>query len=188
MLDPGHGGSDPGAVAYNNQGKKITEAERCLALAKAVRTKLKDLGATVSMTRTTDASLTPSTRLSKIRNSDAHLTVSIHRNSASNANANGFKAYHFNAYQKKPAQYIFNATKNNSDVKQALSTYATSAWSGIGWHWFGYSRVSNMPVVLLECGFMSNAKDLQAMIKDSFTDACAHAIVDGIVDHFNNQK
>lgn len=181
-IDAGHGGDDPGTVAYDNRGNLIKESERCLTLAKKVQTKLQSLGATVIMTRTAETSLEPADRTAKIRNSNAHLTVSFHRNSAGNANARGFTAYHFNAYTKSPAEYIYNAMKAKN-----LPNYTNTAWSRVDWHWFGYSRVSNMPVVLTENGFMSNAGDLQNIISDDFNDKCAEAVVEGIVKYFNNQ-
>ena len=187
LLDPGHGGTDGGAVGYDNKGKAIKESETCLELCLALKEKLTKLGANVSMTRSTETTLATSTRSSIIRKSNAHLTVSIHRNAADNANAHGIKTFHFNAWQKEPAVNILDALKANADIKAIHPTYTTSAWVRTDWHWFGYARISNMPVVLIEAGFMSNAKDLEAILRDDFNDAQAEAIADGIVKYFNNQ-
>ncbi len=187
LLDPGHGGTDGGAVGYDNKGREIKESETCLELCLAVKEKLTALGANVTMTRSTETSLATSTRSSIIRNSNAHLTVSIHRNSATNANAYGLKTYHFSAWQKEPATYIMNSVKASSKIDAIRPNYGKSAWARVDWHWFGYARISNMPVVLIEAGFMSNAKDLEAILNDDFNDAQAEAIVEGIVKYFNNQ-
>ena len=187
LLDPGHGGSDGGAEGIDNKGKKIKESETCLELCLAVKERLTKLGANVSMTRSTESSLDSSTRSSIIRKSNAHLTVSIHRNAADNVNAHGVKTYHFNAWQKEPAVAILDSFKSSGAIKEIHPTYTTSAWVRTDWHWFGYARISNMPVVLIEAGFMSNANDLEAILRDDFNDAQADAIVDGIVKYFNGQ-
>jgi len=195
LLDPGHGGSDPGAVYTDNKGKEIKESKTCLELCLAVKEKLTALGANVSLTRSSESSLASSTRSAIIRASNAHLTVSIHRNAANNVLAHGVKTYHFNAWQKEPAETILNAFKENEKIKAFHPTkpipqnwsFTTSAWVRTDWHWFGYARISNMPVVLIEAGFMSNATDLEAILRDDFNDAQADAIVNGIVKYFNNQ-
>ncbi len=187
LLDPGHGGTDGGAYGYDNKGKTIKESVTCLELCNAVKKRLESLGANVTMTRSTESDLAPATRTSIIRNSSAHLTVSIHRNSASNANAHGLKTYHFSAWQKEPAKYIFDSVKASSAIEKIRPGYGSSAWARVDWHWFGYARISDMPVVLIEAGFMSNAEDLEAILRDDFNGAQADAIVNGIVKYFNNQ-
>ena len=187
LLDPGHGGSDGGAYGYDNKDKLIKESVTCLNLCLAVKERLTKLGANVSMTRSSESDLPPATRTSIIRSSNAHLTVSIHRNSATNSNAHGIKTYHFSAWQKEPAVNILDALKANASIKEIHPTYTTSAWVRTDWHWFGYARISNMPVVLIEAGFMSNASDLEAILREDFNNAQADAIVEGIVKYFNNQ-
>ena len=80
-----------------------------------------------------------------------------------------------------------NAVKSSAAIEKIRPGYGKSAWARVDWHWFGYARISTMPVVLIEAGFMSNAKDLEAILRDDFNDAQADAIVDGIVKYFNNQ-
>ena len=180
VVDAGHGGSDSGATARDNRGNLIKESETALVLAKKVQQKLQALGATVIMTRTSDVTLSQDERVLAIRNANADFAISIHRNSSSSATPSAFKSYHFNAFTKNPAQYIYNAT-------EAKNLYTKTKWSGVGWHYFYLSRISSMPVVLTENGFMSNAAELQKIISDEFNDKCADAIVDGIVNYFNSQ-
>ena len=180
VVDAGHGGSDYGATAKNNKGVTIRESQLALMLAQKVQKKLQSYGATVVMTRNSDVRLSQDTRVLSIRNANAHFAVSIHRNSSDSAKPSAFNAYHFNAFTKMPAQYIYNAT---ADKK----LYDVTAWSGVKWHYFYLSRISNCPVVLTENGFMSNANELQKIIDPSFNDKCADAIATGIIKHFNNQ-
>ncbi len=173
VVDPGHGGSDPGAVgAVSN--KNLTEANRSLLLSKLLREKLESIGARVIMTRTTDVSLTTDERILKVRNNNPNLVVSVHRNAATTTSANGFSAHYFNPYTKAAADKIKNATA-------AAGTYKNSKTA---WHVFYMSRISNCPVVLTENGYMSNSTDFSNMKSDSWNSKCADAITKGIVDYF----
>lgn len=173
VVDPGHGGSDPGAVG-NVSNKELTEANRSLLLSKMLKTRLESLGATVIMTRTTDVSLTPDERTLKVRNSNPDLAVSVHRNAANSSKASGFSAHYFNPYTKLVADKIKNATS-------VAGTYSSTETK---WHVFYMSRISNCPVVLTENGFMSNSTDFGNMKKEEWNEKCADAITKGIVDYF----
>ena len=171
VVDAGHGGSDGGAVGSN---PTYDEANRNLVLAQMIEKKLKSIGATVVMTRTSDVALTPDERILKVKNASPDLAVSVHRNAANNASARGFNAYHFNAFTKLPAEKI------NTRMAQK-GTYTST---GVLWHYFYLSRISDCPVVLTENGYMSNKNDFNNMMNDSWNDKCADAIVAGIVDYF----
>ena len=173
VIDPGHGGSDPGAVG-NVSNKDLTEANRSLLLSNMLKTKLESLGATVTMTRTTDVSLTSDERILKVRNANPDLAVSVHRNAATSASAKGFSAHYFTPYTKLAADKIKNATS-------AAGTYSSTKTE---WHVFYMSRISNCPVVLTENGFMSNSTDFGNMKKKEWNEKCADAITKGIVDYF----
>ena len=173
VVDPGHGGSDPGAVG-NNPAKELTEANRSLLLSEMLKTRLESLGATVIMTRSTDKSLTSDERILTVRNANPDLAVSVHRNAAYSTRAKGFSAHYFNPYTKAVADKIKNATS-------AAGTYSKTKTE---WHVFYMSRISNCPVVLTENGFMSNSEDFGNMKKDSWNASCADAITKGIVDYF----
>ena len=62
VIDPGHGGSDPGAV-----GNDIKEKDYTLAISKYMYDRFKELGVPVSLTRTTDSTLSPSERTKKVQ-------------------------------------------------------------------------------------------------------------------------
>ena len=62
VIDPGHGGTDPGAVANN-----IKEKDYTLLISQYMYDRFKELGIPVSMTRTTDTTLSPSERTKKVQ-------------------------------------------------------------------------------------------------------------------------
>lgn len=63
VIDPGHGGTDPGAVANN-----IKEKDYNLLISKYMYDRFKKLGIPVSITRDTDITLSPSDRTNKVKN------------------------------------------------------------------------------------------------------------------------
>lgn len=173
-VDAGHGGSDGGASGSN---KNFNEAERSLLLAKKVEAKLKSIGATVTMTRTSNTGMSQDDRVLRVRNAMPDLAVSVHRNAATSASANGYYSFYFNPYTVNPAGKI-TAQMQKTGVYKSYNT---------DWHYFYLSRISTCPVVLTENGFMSNSYDYSAMLDDAKQEKCADAIVKGIVDHFLNQ-
>ncbi len=77
MLDPGHGGTDPGAIAHNG----LVEKHLTLDIAKRTRQHLaKYPNIDVQFTRDDDAGMSRSTRVKKIRHSDADIVISLHFN------------------------------------------------------------------------------------------------------------
>lgn len=170
-LDAGHGGSDGGASGSN---PNYDEAERNLFLAKQIETKLKALGATVVMTRTSDVKIDNDTRILAVKNAQPDLAVSIHRNAARNSSAKGFDSFYFNPYTELPARKI----------KNRMAQAGTYSSADLGWHYFFLSRISDCPVVLTENGFMTNPTDYNNMLNSAWNDRCADAIVKGIVDYF----
>ena len=173
VVDPGHGGSDPGAVGAVKD-PALYESNRSLLLSNMLKERFESLGAKVIMTRSADVDLTPDQRTLVVRNNNPDLCVSVHRNAANNVAANGFSAHYFNPYTKAVADKITNATA-------ASGMYGSAATK---WHVFYMSRISNCPVVLTENGFMSNSTDFENMKNDSWNATCADAITKGVVDYF----
>jgi N-acetylmuramoyl-L-alanine amidase len=86
-LDPGHGGSETGAISP----RIVLEKKVTLDIAKRVRKHLQDTGATVRLTRDRDRNLGLRARTAMAAQWNADLFVSIHLNSASNPQAEGIE-------------------------------------------------------------------------------------------------
>ena len=89
MLDPGHGGSDPGATANN-----IIEKEVNLAVALLARDLLTASGVNVIMTRMDDTYVSLPDRTERANREKVDAFVSIHHNAASESAARGMEVYH----------------------------------------------------------------------------------------------
>jgi len=124
VIDPGHGGSDPGAPGYY---KNVWEKDLVLKIAKKLASSLrKRLNCTVLLTRTTDKRLTLEERTAIANTQKADLFISLHLNAAKNRKLKGIETYILNLATDKQAIAVAareNATseKNISDLDLILS-------------------------------------------------------------------
>lgn len=175
ILDPGHGGKDPGAVK-----ESYTEKSIVLKVTKLVKQKLEASGAKVYMTRTGDTYPTLQERVDFTNDNYGEIFVSVHVNAATSSSAKGAETYYSvstgDQYQedKQLATYINNeivknASMTNRGVKEA-SYYVT--------------RSMIIPSVLVELGFLSNSEDRNKLIADKYVEIYAQSIYNGIVDYY----
>ncbi|SDZ32939.1 N-acetylmuramoyl-L-alanine amidase [Evansella caseinilytica] len=173
VLDPGHGGSDPGASA-NGLVEKVVVLDISLRAKKL----LEEAGATVIMTRTTDVYLTLAQRSSIGNSSNAHAFLSVHAN-AFNGSANGTETYWYNTYQSSNSQKLASAIQTATLSKLGLYDRGVKLGN------FHVIRETRIPSALLEVGFLDHSGDAAALSKSSSRDRTAEAIRDGFIDYFN---
>ena len=180
VIDPGHGGFDPGKVGVSNSMEKDIN----LAIARFVRTELVSSGYTVYMTREKDEALCQgnesSKKLTDMKNRVAiigekapRLTVSIHQNSFSSA-AKGAQVFYYSASAegKKLASCIQNSIRevlqdDNHRKEKGNDSY------------FMLRKVRS-PLVIVECGFLSNTEE-EALLQDpAYQRKMAHGICEGV--------
>lgn len=191
MLDPGHGGNDPGAIGAAIVGNKnVHEATINLAIANKVKSKLEALGATVIMTRST-ASTTMSLddRALLCRGKNPDVFVAIHCDaSETSSSASGTTAYYYKSYSYPLAHYLstslVSAYKNN--IYASNPTMAGKADKGTKFKGFRVTRIEECPSVLIEYGFVTNVVECKALANDSTQNILAQATVDGLVKYFKN--
>lgn len=148
FLDPGHGGHDPGAI-----GSKSKEAENVLKVALVLEKKLKAQGHEVKLSRRTDTYLTLTQRANLANAWGADVFMSLHDNSAVNKTATGFETFIFNgdvsADTIKLQQHVHKSIANGIGLRDRGMKRAN----------FAVIRLTNMPAVLIEYGFISNLND-----------------------------
>lgn len=173
ILDPGHGGSDPGAT-YNGRQEK----DDALGLAMAVGQLLQNAGFDVEYTRTTDVYNTPYEKAMIANNAGGDLFVSFHRNSSPMPNMyNGVQTLVF----------------NDEGIKAELARNINENLVALGFEDKGVVerpnlvvlRRTQMPAVLIEAGFINS--DLDNHIYDEHFEEVAQAIADAIIDTLNDQ-
>ena len=168
VLDPGHGGSDSGAV----NGSRLEKNDN-LRLALAVRDLLQARGINTIMTRSTDVFIPLEERSNISNRNNADLFVSFHRDSSTNTAARGVANFIHTSAPSRTAGYAFEVLDNIVDVGAFPNR-------GVQRANFAVLRNTIAPAMLLEMGFISNTADNQAF--DQNLNANANAIANGIVD------
>lgn len=174
VIDPGHGGNDPGAV-YN--GRK--EKDDTLNLALAVGNILEENGINVVYTRTSDVYETPFTKATKGNEAGADFFISIHRNSS-----------------EKPNEYNGTSTLifDNTGIKKEMAANINAELKKVGYNDLGTDirpnlvvlKRTKMPAILVEAGFINSDKD-NALFDEEFYDT-ADAIAKGILKTLRKQE
>lgn len=177
VIDPGHGGSDPGAVANNLQEKEIN-----LTIAKKVSTNLTKKGVTVIMTRSTDEYLGLVERAQKGTATRATIFVSLHCNSAESTSAQGVETYYYinsdNPYDEALATYIQEAVIEATGAKDRGVKSAN----------FSVLRNSEIPAALIEMGFISNSSEAAMLDDADYQNKIATGVTNGIINFLKAYK
>ncbi|MFT5873208.1 MAG: hypothetical protein ACI8WT_002152 [Clostridium sp.] len=169
-VDPGHGGNDPGAV-----GKHSHEADIVLVIAKIVGKILVENGQKVIYTRTTDKYLTLSQRAIISNDNKCDTFISIHCNSSVNKGAHGVETF------SHPISS--NGAKLSKFVQAELVKATQLTNRGSKTANFGVLRLSYMPAILVETGFISNVSEENELLKYNFQEKIALSIVKGIFSY-----
>ena len=175
FIDPGHGGTDPGA-----SGNGLYEKEVVLSISKKVRNILISKGFEVELSRSTDQYVSLSDRAAQANAWDADLFVSIHCNSATSSSANGTECY----------TYPTANTSTKSLSKNMASALASKLGLTNRGHKeanFAVLRLSNMPAILIETAFINNANDASKLKtrENDFASAIANQIANTSIDNSN---
>ncbi len=177
VLDPGHGGADPGAIGPSG----LQEKEVNLSVAHKTARLLRQEGVEVILTRTGDVRLGEVQRedleaRSRIANShQADLFISIHSNASVSPSHQGTSVY-YHAHPVNGAENVKLARALQDSLVRELGRKDLGVF-GCN---FYVLRNTKMPGVLVEIAFMSNYEEEQLLAQDWFREKAAAAIVNGI--------
>jgi N-acetylmuramoyl-L-alanine amidase len=191
VLDAGHGGDDSGSLLMASHATLTQEKQVTLLLATKMKEKLEAAGATVIMTRTTDASVSRAARSNVARKKNPDLFFSVHTDSYSSATASGTSAFYYRAYGMPLAKAV------HARIVRAYREQIYTASSGIsnyqamlekvdrGTKFYPYevTRIEECPAILVEFGFGSNLTECKILQNTTKQDILAQAAVDGIADY-----
>lgn len=172
VIDPGHGGSDVGAI-----GTKTSIEEKTLNRSTALQlaTKLRQRGAKVIMTRTGDnekPSLADRAAISKANAADAF--ISIHYNSSIKPTSGTLTFFYSETRDYPLARSIEARLQKNQGLPS----------NGVSFGNYHVLRENTRPSVLVELGFLSNPKDEAIIRTANYQEKAAQAIADGLADYF----
>ena len=176
LIDPGHGGHDPGAVH-----RGMRESDLTLEVAMMVKEMLADQPQVrVFLTRHTDSTV-PLTQRSSMANDIADIFVSIHFNASPQGTARGTETLY--AISAAEVGAAFNS-RHLADIMQSHKVTALgSVDRGLRYRpAIHVLRATDMPAVLLEIGFMDHPQESLRIADPGYRRIAARAIADGILD------
>ena len=177
-LDPGHGGSDPGALGYNGSSYP-DEADVNLSVSQNLKSSLETQGASVGTTRSSDTDVSLSARVNYINSLTPDAYVSIHCNSYSSSSANGTETY-WHTYGTTADQELAG------DIQTSLVDALGTSNRGVKQAQFYVLGVnSSIPAVLAELLFISNQTEFNYITTTSGQQTAANALDSGIKAFLN---
>ncbi len=175
MIDPGHGGKDPGAIGIDN----LREVDVILPIALQVSEILKKNGVTTNLTRDRDYFVGLNERVQMSAQAGATIFVSIHANSIDNRpDVNGLETYYYQTGADL-AQTVHNKIINvfNVDLKIPLPDRHTRSAR------FLVLRKSDIPAILVEVGYVSSPAESRKLSQAQYQTKMARAIAQGILTY-----
>ena len=185
-IDPGHGGSDPGACFIEEDGTIWRETDINLAVSLKVRDILKKKGVRVVMTRTTEKDVVRKSRPELANSEKTALFISIHTNSVEeNDVANGIETWGSLESSRPLAGVTDKSFAQN--VQKAVIKQTSAHDRGIKDSVeLTVLKYSVMPSVLVEVGFITNETERNNLFSESYRDKLAQGIAQGILDTFDD--
>lgn len=205
FIDPGHGGTDLGAVASSG----FSEKELCLAVSKNIETILTDFGYTVCMSRDTDFLVPLDERTRLIAQAQPDLVVSIHANAAPSNTASGIELFFLDPHYrddeqgtsaamksllKKYSELLSKKSKMLAETIQRELVAQLPQYNGVFKNRGIKAAVSQIllgarkPAVLIEIGFLTSQTEAQLLSDKNYQSNIAHAIAIGIHNYCLNMQ
>ena len=177
FIDPGHGGSDPGAV---NTAVGITEANVNLDTALRLQRILQNRGYTTMMSRTSDVFVPLQERARMANNWGADYFISVHANANVNPNAGGTETLYYSNGSKGHA--LAQEIQHQLILQNGLADRGVIPRPGLA-----VLRLTNMPAVMAETAFVSNPREAMLLSTPDFRQRSAQGIADGLTQYMKEQ-
>ena len=216
VIDPGHGGKDPGCIFKGG----IKEKDITLSLAKKLKTKIESrLGCEVLLTRTKDVFVPLDERTAFANSKNADLFISLHVNAHKQSNIYGIETYILDIASDQQAVMVAmreNATseKNVSDLQSILKSllmntnisesgklanmvqngmiddvkkkYKTYKSLGVKKAPFYVLVGAEMTAILIETGFITNSTERARLMSDNYKEVLSEGIAEGIESYMKS--
>ena len=166
VIDAGHGGYDRGGIP----GQRVSEKDMTLDVARRLKGVLAASGYRVVMTRDSDVFVPLGTRCAIANSYRNAIFVSVHFNSATRSGASGIETYF----------YSRDSLSLASAIHHYVAGGAPSDNRGVRRRGYYVLRRTNMPAVLVECGFLTNPSEAAYAQNASYRQKLAEAIAAGV--------
>jgi N-acetylmuramoyl-L-alanine amidase len=171
VIDPGHGGKDPGATSSYGYEEKIVNLDVALQIAQILR----DKGMRVIMTRNNDEFIELEERADIANRNRADIFISIHSDSSAKSSTNGFTVY-VERSSSWASTKLANAIDNRMTQTGISSNDVRKADYRVLTH-------TGCPAVLIELGYLSNYWEAKQLKNKDKQRQLAQAIADGVTDY-----
>lgn len=175
VVDPGHGGDEKGACAYEFVEKTLN-----LQISKKLRRELRKRGSKVYLTRTKDKKVPLYSRVQFAKEKQADILLSIHQNSLPNRKdvdkRHGVGVYYYNNQSKNLGYYILNSLVKDTKLRDDKLNFAS----------FALTRPTDQLSVLIECGYIIKRDEAQKLANKKFQKIIAKAITKGMEEYFRD--
>lgn len=188
IIDPGHGGFDPGKVGVNG----VLEKDINLSIAQKVGEYLEASDIQVIMTRSEDVGLydegSPNKksqdmnrRLGLIERYKPILVLSIHQNSYTSEKVEGFQVFYHkgNSFGRKAAELLESSVMERTKQSKERPIKDNDSY-------FLLTK-STVPVVIVECGFLSNVGESGKLLEEEYQDRMAYSLHMAVVQFVHQE-
>ncbi len=189
VIDAGHGGDDPGKVGING----VYEKDLNLQIAGLVKLFLEANDVEVVMTRDSDQGLYDADasnkkvqdmkrRIALIDEAEPALTVSIHQNSYPEEYVHGAQVFYYtgSAQGQRLAECIQRQLVERADPENKRQVKANDSYYLL--------KKTGVPIVIVECGFLSNSAEAEKLCTPEYQDRVAWAIHMGILQYLSENE
>lgn len=182
VIDPGHGGIDAGKVGVNGAKEKDIN----LNIAKDIKTLLEKASIKVVMTRADDERLAEKqvedlkARVEIMNRQKPVLVVSIHQNSYHEENVRGAQVFYYtDSKEGERAAAVIQEALKEVDPDNTKEAKANNSYYIL--------KKTEVPVVIAECGFLSNHVEAEKLTDKDFQGEIAAAITNGILRYIEER-
>jgi N-acetylmuramoyl-L-alanine amidase len=177
MIDPGHGGRDPGAIGLGG----LEEVDVIMPIAKKLVNILESKGIATRMTRDSDYYVGLDERVSLSNRYDATIFVSIHANSIDGRpDVNGLETYYYGSEGGKLADVVHRNVINTVTAKGFYLGDRNTRSAR-----FLVLRKSRVPAILVETGYLTNEAEVARLRRDDYRTVQAEGIAKGIIEYLS---
>lgn len=177
VIDPGHGGNDPGAINGSFYEKTVV-----FDVSKRVEAYLRSkYNYQVRLTRTTDVYLTPQQRPNIARDLRGDLFISMHANAATDKSANGIETFYSTSSAHSARSRVLATNIQNNLVANMSSTGMKNR--GVKTANYYVITYNTMPSALVELGFITSPTDVVHLRSETSRQRMAIGVAEGIAQY-----
>lgn len=184
IIDPGHGGDEPGAVR-----PEFHEKDMNLKISLYQFERFKELGVEVGITRDTDKTISAINRARIVRTSGAKVCLCNHNNAASSPNADGATAIYSIFSDGKLARMILNEiSREGQEIRKAYTRRGT--FNKDTDYYYMHRNTGNVETVIIEYAFLTNTEDRKRLMKnyERYAEAAIRATCDYLGINYSPPK